>query len=85
MESSDLGERLAGVSIKRVRAVSIGLSRIEDSVEDAVAITTLASGAVDVSIAVLGTAPAEDGIEISPSGILRMAASKDLKNASNVR
>lgn len=85
MESSDLGERLAGVSIRRVRAVSIGLSRIEESVEDAVAIKTLASGAVDVSIAVLGIAPAEDGVKISASDILSIAASNDLKNASNVR
>lgn len=85
VESSDLGERLAGVSIRRVRAASIGLSRIEESVEDVVAIITLASGAVDVSIAVLGIAPAEDRVEISGSGTPRIAASKDLKKASNVR
>lgn len=85
VESSDLGERLAGVSIRRVRAVSIGLSRIDESVEDAVAIRTLASGAVEVSMVMLGRAPAGDGVKTSPSGIPRIAANNDLRNASNVR
>ena len=82
---SDLGERLAGVSIRRVRALSTGLSRVDESVEDAVAINTLARGAVDVSIAVLGKAPAGDGVKTSPSDIPRIAAKNDLKNDSNVR
>jgi len=85
VESSDLGARLAGVSICRVRAVSMGLRRIEESVDEAVAMKMLASGAVAVSIAVLGRAPAGVGAERSPSGIPRTAARKDLKKASNVR
>ena len=85
VESNDLGERLAGVSIRRVRAVSIGLSRIDESVEETVAINTLASGAVDVRIEVLGRAPVGDGLKMSPSGIPRIAAINDLKNVSIVR
>jgi hypothetical protein len=85
VESSDRGERLAEVSIKRVLAVSIGLRRSEESVEEAVAINMLASGAVEVRIAVLGRAPAGDGVEMSPSGIPRIAARTDLRNVSNVR
>ena len=85
VDSKDLGERLAGVSIRRVRAVSTGLSRIDDNAEDAVAIKRLASGAVDVRIELLGRTQAGDGIDISPSCIPKMAAKNDLKNVSIVR
>lgn len=85
VDSNDLGERLAGVSISRVRAVSMGLSRIDDNVEDAVAIKRLASGAVDVSRELPGRTQAEDGIGISPSCIPKIAAKNDFKNVSIVR
>lgn len=85
VDSKDLGERLAGVSIRRVRAVSMGLSRIDDTVEDAVAIKRFASGAVDVSMELLETTQAGDGIDTSPSCIPRNAAKNDLKNVSIVR
>ena len=83
--NNDLGERLAGVSVKRVRAVSTGLSRIDESVVDAVASSKLASGAVDVSIAVPGKALAGDETTTSASSIPIIAAKNDLKNVSNVR
>ena len=83
--SNDLGDRLAGVSIKRVRAVSIGLRRTEERVVDAVAIKTLAKGAVEVRIKVPCKDAAGDGLVISPSGIPRIAANNDLKKFSNVR
>lgn len=83
--SSDLGGRLAGVSIRRVLAASIGLSRIDEIVEDTVAINRLIRGAVDVSIEVLGRAPTGDGLRISPSDIPRIAANNDLRNVSRVR
>lgn len=83
--NNDLGERLAGVSIRRVRAVSIGLSRIDESVVEAVASSKLASGAMEVSVAEPGRAPAADGVMISASSIPTIAAKNDLKNVSNVR
>jgi hypothetical protein len=85
VDSSDLGGRLAGVSIRRVLAVSIGLSRSDESVDDAVAINRLARGAVEVSKDVLGRAPVGDGLKMSPSEIPRIAANTDLRNVSNVR
>lgn len=85
VDSSDLGGRLVGVRIRRVRAVSRGLRRSEESVEDAVAINRLASGAVDVSIEVLGGAPAGDVLEMSPSCIPSNAAKNDPKKVSIVR
>jgi hypothetical protein len=83
--SKDLGGRFAGVRMRRVRAVSIGLSRSDEIVEEAVAINTLATGAVEVSIDVLGTAPAGDGLMMSDSEIPRIPAKNDLKNVSKVR
>jgi hypothetical protein len=65
--------------------VSIGLSRIAESVEDAVAISRLASGAVDVSTDVLGKAPTNDGPKISASGAPRIVAKNDRKKVSSVR
>ncbi len=83
--SSDLGDRFAGVRIKRVRAASIGLRSSEERVDDAVAIKTLAKGAVDVRMDVLAKATAGDGLEISASDIPRTAANNDWKKESNVR
>ena len=58
---------------------------MEDRVDDAVAIRTLATGAVEVRMEVLARAVADDGLEISPSGIPRIAANSDWKKVSNVR
>jgi hypothetical protein len=85
VEINDLGGRLAGVRIKRVRAVSTGLSKIDESVDDAVIIKRLARGAVEVSMVVPGRAPVRDELKISPSGMPSIAAKSDLKKDSNVR
>lgn len=85
VDNSDLGERLAGVSIRRVRAVSIGLRRIDESIEEAVAIHKLAIGAVHVSMELFDRAPVADGLKTSTSCIPRTAAKNDRKKASTVR
>lgn len=83
--ASERGGRLAGVRISRVLAASIGLRRIEERVEDVVAINRLASGAVEVRMDVLGRATAEDEVRISASEIPMTAARNDRRNVSSVR
>lgn len=79
VDSKDLGSCEYGVKINLVRAASIGASMSAESAVDAVAISTVASGAVVPRIS-----DVEDR-EISVSLTPMTAAKNDLKNVSNVR
>ena len=79
------GAREAGVRIRRVRAVSMGESRRVEMSVPVTEIKTLATGAVEVKIDVLGGAARGVGVDISDSAIPRTPARRDRRKVSRAR